>query len=269
MKDIYTYILESQSDIKFSKATVAAIKKNLLGMTVKFEVKDWKFNKVEVYKDSKSKYIKIKFVAKSKGDNTVICDDLIMVFNDKLKIGKINLENSEFESKLVSTDYDEKKNVTHLKYELRGLRFNSGFDHLYGNIILNIPSDIMNAKETYEVDCNKYDKFMKDYLPKKEEYLSQIKVDELLFWSTMMENNEVFITLQLEVGKGYGDNHKRTSKYNFKWDNWSYKCDRILADKNREAQIVRKFIYGLEQFLEENKSNNPEIVHIIVNQELD
>ena len=110
---------------------------------------------------------------------------------------------------------------------------------------------------------------MEKYLPAKKEYLKQIDPEDLKFWSSMMENNEMFITLELETGKGYGDNHHRTKDYNFTWKDYSYECNQMLADRDYEAQIVRKFISGLQEFLEEKKDKKPEKVHVKINQELD
>lgn len=278
MKDIVKYLTESKTVENFSKATVAAIKQNILGMKVKFNIEGWDFKNFKVFE--KDKYIMMSYTAIKKDKKKTINEkgDLIFIKSDRISFGysgnSLDFTNTYSYSRdryaeLISIEYDEKKNLTCLEYKLKSHRYNDGFEWLSGTVKLYIPTDIMNAKESYSIDCKGYDKFMEKYLPAKREYFDQINPEDLKFWSSMMENNEMFITLELETGKGYGDNHHRTKDYNFIWKDYSYKCDIMLADRDHEAQIVRKFISGLQEFLGKEKDKKPEKVHVKINQELD
>ena len=269
MKNIVDYINENLTiNGKFPKATIAAIKNNILDANIEFDIKGHDFTDYGFYKKDKDLYFK--YNCKSPNGN-FSGDNLIFIYDNKIYLSDIELSNkSSYNSpcKLASTKYDKKTNKTCLEYKLDGLRANSGFDWLRGNIKLYIPTDIMNASENYDLDCKSYDKFMEDYLLKKVEYHNtKIDREDIIGWESKMEKNELYVYLQLETGKGYSTNY-REKTYNFTWSDHYYDCDKKLYDKDYEAQIVRKFISGLEEFVK-SKSELPEKVHIRVSQELE
>lgn len=266
MKNITQYILEARSN-KYPKAVLAAIRKNICGGTVEFDIKGWDFTDTEIFKDGK--YAHFKYTAKN-GKDVVKKNDLIMMWDDKISLADIDLDNDKYESKLVSTEYNEKENLTYLKYKVQSLRFNHGFAYLTGTITIKVPSDVINAKEDYSnFDCKKYDQFMEKFLSQKEEYLSQFKVGrDVESWSSMVSDNVLKITVILPTGKGYGDNHMHTKTYKFTWKSHSYDCTTSkLYDRDEEAQIVRKFISGISKCV--GGKDLPEKVDVFVQQELD
>lgn len=270
-----TYFINEALDSKFSKATVAAIEKNILGAKFHFDIKGWTFKKFKVFKDGK--YIKHSYEA-YKGSSKEITEkgDLIFIRTDGIGLGysgnSINLKvkgGYRDNCELVNAKYDKKKDITTLTFELDGMRYNSGFEWLRGKVTVEIPTDIMNAKENYsDFDCKGYDKFMEKFLPQKAEYLRQIDLDDLITWSSMIQDNVLVISVELQTGKGYGDNHLHTNKYEFKFEDYSYRTNKMLADKDHEAQIVRKFISGIQEFTKSAKSL-PEKVTVNIIQELD
>lgn len=269
MKNIVDYINENRTIIeKFSKAAIVAIKNNILDANIEFNIKDHDFTDCGFYK--KDKYLYFKYNCKSPKGN-FSDDDLIHIYDNKIYLGDIKLSNkSSYDSpcKLISTEYDTKTNKTCLEYKVDGLKVNKGFNYLRGTIKLYIPTDIMNTSENYNLDCKSYDKFMEDYLLKKVEYHNtKIDREDIKFWESKMIKNELHIILELQMGKGYSTNY-REKTYNFTWSDHYYKCDKKLYDKDYEAQIIRKFISGLEEFVK-TKSELPEKVHIRVSQELE
>lgn len=272
MKSIKDYIIENlifESKIeKFSKATVKEIRNNILDSYVEFNIKDTQITDCEFYQ--KSNYIHFKYKCKTPRNN-FYSDDLIHIYSNSIEIADIKLSNiKSYESRceLVAYNYDSKTNKTCLEYKVDGLKVNDGFDYLYGDIKLYIPNDIINASEIYDLDCKSYDKFMEEYLLKKAEYHNtKINREDIIGWESKIEKNELYIYLQLETGKGYSTNY-REETYNFIWNKSYYNCDKNLNDKDYEAQIIRKFISGLQEFIK-TKSELPEKVHIIVSQELE
>lgn len=276
MKRIQEFIYESlKSNRKFSKPTVSAIKKNILGAQFNFNIKNWEFKDFKIFKEGK--YIKMSYQAYK--DNKLKINergDLIYIHPDHISLGysghciDLKTNSSSYDgSEMIDCKYDKNKDITILTFKLQNLRYCDGFEHLSGTITVNIPTDIMNAKENYsDFDCKGYDEYMEKYLPQKAEYLRQIKLDDLSSWSSMIQDNVLVITIKLETGKGYGDVHLHTNKYNFEYEDYTYKTNKMLADKDYEAQIVRKFINGVQNFTK-NKKDLPEKVTINIIQELD
>lgn len=272
MKTIKEYINENlvfESKLeRFSKATLKEIKNNILDSYVEFNIKDTQIIDCEFY--LKSNYIHFKYKCKTPRNNFE-SDDLVHIYSNSIEIGDIKLSNTKsYESRceLVAYNYNSKTNKTCLEYKVDGLKVNKGFDYLYGDIKLYIPNDIMNTSENYDLDCKSYDEFMEDYLIKNFKYHNiKINREDIIDWESEIKDNELNIYLQLETGKGYSTNYRETS-YNFTWNNHYYNCDKQLNDKDYEAQIIRKFISGLEEFVK-TKSELPEKVHISVSQELD
>ena len=269
MKNIVDYINENRTIIeKFSKATVVAIKNNISDANIEFDIKGHDFTDCGFYKKGGDSYFK--YNCKSL-DGNFSDDNLIFIYDNKIYLADIELSNkSSYNSpcKLASTEYDKKTNKTCLEYKVDGLRANRGFDWLRGTIKLYIPTDIINVSEIYNIDCKSYDKFMEDYLLKKVEYHNtKIDREDIKFWESKIIKNELHIILELQTGKGYSTNY-REKTYNFTWSDHYYKCDKKLYDKDYEAQIIRKFISGLEEFVK-TKSKLPEKVHILVSQYLE
>jgi len=272
MKSIKDYIIENlvlESKLeRFSKATVKEIGNNILDAYVEFNIKDTQITDCEFY--LKSNYIHFKYKCKTPRNN-FYSDDLIHIRANSIQIGDIKLSNIKtYESRceLVAYNYNSKTNKTCLEYKVDGLKVNNGFDYLYGDIKLYIPNDIMNASEIYDLDCKSYDEFMEDYLLKKVEYHNtKINREDIIGWESEIKDNELNIYLQLETGKGYSTNSRKMT-YNFIWNKSYYNCDKKLNDRDYEAQIVRKFISGLQEFVK-TKSELPEKVHIVVSQYLE
>ena len=241
--------------MKFSKASVSAIERNIIDAKVTFDIKGWNFRNAIFYK--KGNYTYIMYYA-----NNVIKSGMVFVFNDNIVLDRFTLNNSD----LINVAYDKAKDMTTLTYKLESYRYGV-CDYLWGRITLKIPTDIINAKEDCsKFDCGGYDKFMTTYLPMKEKYLRQIDLSDIISWESAIKDNELVISLNLEVGKGYGDNHFHTDTYNFVFGNFSYECaNHELYDNHHESQIVRKFINGITKF----GNIIPQNVSVTIVQELD
>ena len=218
MKSIKDYIIENlvyESKFeRFSKATLKEIKNNILDSYVEFNIKDTQIIDCEFYK--KSNYINFKYKCKT-SRNDFYSDNLVHVYSNSIHMGDIELSNSkshESRCELVAYNYNSKTNRTCLEYKVDGLRVNNGFDYLYGDIKLYIPTDIMNASEFYNLDCKLYDEFMEDYITKKVEYHNtKINRDDIISWESEIKDNELNIYLQLETGKGYSTNSRKIICY--------------------------------------------------------
>jgi hypothetical protein len=159
--DFSKEFLES-NNIRFSKATLSAIRKNILNARVEFNINNCKFSDYEIYKSNG--YTKFKYNCVS-SKNSFKYDSLVHIYPKEIQLGDIELSNKDTYNnpcKLLSSNYDNKTNETCLEYKLDGLRVNSGFDWLRGTVKLYIPTDIMNASESYNLDCKLYDEFMED-----------------------------------------------------------------------------------------------------------
>jgi hypothetical protein len=160
---------------------------------------------------------------------------------------------------------------TIMKFELNGVRCCRGFTWLRGTATVTIPGDILNIVADFsKFDCKGYDKYMNKFLPAKASYLQQFEVDEdVLDWGSKVENNVLHINVTLPTGKAYGDSRTVTSKYIFNLIGPSYKCkNRDLYDNDNEAQVVRKFISGVQEFVKYT-SKMPLNVIITTTQQLD
>lgn len=129
-------------------------------------------------------------------------------------------------------------------------------------------ADFINEGVVHDIDFSKYDKFMKDFISKDVKYFKSFTRDDVLHWYTTTEDDEVLITLQLQVEKGYGSSN-RSERYRFVYTGHEYETDRPLRDNDMEAQIVRKFVYGLETFLKFNARKMPKVLNVKTIQDFD
>lgn len=139
-----------------------------------------------------------------------------------------------------------------------------------GTVTVTIPGDLTKmAMDFSKFDCNKYDKFMAKFLPKKVEYHQQINVDEeLQWWESEIRDNKLHITVMLQTGKGYSSNW-REMLYVFTLNGAYHSCNRMLADRDMDAQIVRKFVAGVYEFTKNDYLKIPETIIIKTQQELE
>lgn len=124
-------------------------------------------------------------------------------------------------------------------------------------------------KTSIDIDFSKYDKFMKEFISKDVKYFKSFTRDDVLHWYTTTEDGEVLISLQLQVEKGYGSSSNRSERYRFVYTGHEYETDRPLRDNDKEAQIVRKFVYGLETFLKFNAKKMPKTLNVKIFQDFD
>lgn len=119
----------------------------------------------------------------------------------------------------------------------------------------------LNQKDLYE--------FLRGYLPKDVPYHRSFDFDEEIEDVSIGQSGdkEYTMTVRLTTGKGYSSHwHERT--YTFVRQGYTYRCDRQLYDKDKEAQIVRKLKKGLEEFMGD-QGHCMQTLAIKIEQELD
>lgn len=278
MRTLQTYICESS--IKpavidhFNEATVRAMNKVILKSKITFEINGYDCKNIDIYK--KGNYAHITFDSKSKYDSTYKNEDgMFYVSSTYITVNGVSLDLSTRGRRagetcnLVEFVYEKghTKCVFELDYHRAYICKNS--TNISGKITVEFPGDLTNVKMDYSnFDCKGYDKFMKEFLPKKADYLRQIDLDDVENWNSKVQNNILYIDVTLPTGKGYSSHHRRV-EYVYVLKGASYSCNRKLYDADYEAQIVRKFESGISEFLGKDYSKMPENVIITIEQELD
>lgn len=269
MKSIYNYINENlltESVVStFSKATIKAIYDNILDAEIEFDIKNYKITDCRFVTKYDYVYFEYNFTGP---DGKFKNNQLIHIRPNRLEIGDFELSNKstiDCRCELVSITYNKRTKKTCLEYKASGLTIKGSF-YIYGTIKLYVPGDVMNAKDSYNVDCKAYDKFMEKFIHTKTPYVN-IDVRDILSWNSEMRNNELYIDIHLDTGKGYSETFRKVN-YDFIWRTSYYVCNRELYDRNNNDQIVHKFIIGLTEFIK-NKTELPEKVHITTYQELE
>lgn len=277
MKNLSTYIFEGKAGRAviphFNHKQEVLIWRHIKDVNITFDLDGHDIKNVEIY--SKGKYPYIQFDSKSSMSGSSPYkhfDGMIIVGNNYINLGPLHLyvDTSNYRNSntcnLVEFTYSGGK--TKCVFELY-FPDSSVSSFLKGKVILEFPCDLVNAKGDFsKFDCKGYDKFMEKHLPAKVEYHRPIDLDDIVYWESSIQNNKLYIFVQLECGKGYSS-HSRRVDYNCSLHGPSYRCDRPLYDRDSEAQIVRKFLNGIGEFLKMDISKMPENVTVTIFQELD
>lgn len=262
----------------FTRYQVSAIEKVIARASVSFSpdrISEAQDVKGEIFIKGGYPYIKIDYTDKSGRGQRRSWSDMISVCNGKIKLGYLDLrnvtrDNDRDRTKLVEASYDESKNVTVLRYETD--HYTDVVPHVSykGTITLMLPGDVLHPQvEPVQVDGKGFVEFMKTHLPKKVEWHRSFDWDEIEYCSAKaVSADKAEIDIVLPTGKGYGDSHRHRDVYEFRWDSACYGCiNHKLYDRDREAQIVRKFVDGFEEYIGFKKC--PQYLDVIVEQELD
>lgn len=216
--------------------------------------------------------LELKYEDKQYGSRTCtgqffICDRYIGAAPalDKLTI-------SDYECKVIDFSYDESEDITTLSFRVdHGFKVDS-WKYLYGDVTFKLKGNCVNpVVEKLDFDGKKFVKYMKEYLPKKEDYLRSFDWDEEIldcYAEYRKSKKELYIKLYLECGKGYSVHH-RTEEYRFEHDGTQY-CSidgHKFYDRDHEAQIIRKFRSGVMNYIK--RLSCPQYLTIHVEQELD
>ena len=273
MKNLKEYICESSQllpDDHLSIAQLSHIRNNITKIKFDFELsRDIKITNVRI--SVKNNHARISYDIFRKGERSYV-DDIMMIEPDYFLLGcGDGFELSFNETKCKLTDIKVSNDNTIMKFKLNGVRCCRGFEWLYGTATVTIPGDILNTVEDFsKFDCKGYDKYMNKFLPAKANYLRQFKVDEdVLDWESKIVDNILYINITLPTGKVYGSSRIAINKYIFNLIGPSYKCKNSdLYDNDDEAQVVRKFISGVQEFVKYH-NKMPSNVIITTTQQLD
>lgn len=197
---------------------------------------------------------------------------MIIIGSNYIKLGPISLN-------VDTTNYRNPNTCNLVEFTYSGGKTKCVFDlyfpdssvssFLRGKVILEFPCDLTKAGYDYsKFDCKGFDKFMMKHLPVKKEYFQIINPDDIIDWESNIQNNKLYIRIELPTGKGYSS-HYRSTDYICTLKGASYSCDRSLYDRDWEAQVVRKFMDGVKTFVNNDYTKIPENLIITVAQELD
>lgn len=281
MKSLIDYILESRTTGRpvipfFNAAQISLLQKYIKDAKVEVDFEKYKVKSIKFSERNDNIFISYMYCSTSDNkwyrESNTDLRNLVNIGANYIDMGRIKLyvdtakvNDRSANCSLIEMTY--KGGKTKLVFEVDCHGFLYSMDAT-GTVTIEIPCDLVNAKNESSFDCNSYDKFMKKHLPAKAEYVKSINVNDIVSWNSSIENGSLIINIVLPVGKGYSSNY-RTEKYEFNYVTPSYKCNKRLYDDDFEAQVVRKFINGIYEFLHDDKLKMPEHVTIIISQELD
>lgn len=281
MKSLIDYILESRTTGRpvipfFNAAQISLLQKHIKDAEVEVDFEKYKVKSIKFSERNNNIFVSYMYCSTSDNkwhtESNTDLRNLVNIGATYIDMGRIKLyvdtakvNDRSANCSLIEMTY--KGGKTKLVFEVDCHGFLYSMDAT-GTVTIEIPCDLVNAKNESSFDCNAYDDFMKEHLPAKAKYLKSINVDDIVSWSSSFENGSLIINIELPVGKGYSSNH-RIEKYEFNYVAPSYKCNKRLYDDDFEAQVIRKFINGIYEFLHDDKLKTPERVTIIISQELD
>ena len=155
---------------------------------------------------------------------------------------------------VIDFSYDESKNITTLTFAENRLGINSDWRYICGEITFKFEGNCVTPEvEKLEFDGKKFVEFMKKYLPAKKDFLNSFE------WNDEIEDcrayyreekKELYIEIRRTCGKGYSS-HFRSADYKFEHNGTQYlSADRRkFYDADHEAQIIRKFRYGVMDYI--------------------